>query len=134
MDPWNILNEVKAIGLNSLEAKALAPEGSRWFAGHFPGEPILPGIAMMQAVYSAIREDAVARGEEVGLSSLRRVRFTSPVRPGDQLNVSLNREVMEQDMVYIFKVAVKDSVVCSGMMTVVKAAQKIKVKKEDGDA
>lgn len=132
MDPWQLLKEVKAIGPNALTATALAPEGSKWFEGHFPGEPILPGIAIVQTVYSAIAQDAAARGESVALNSLKRVKFMSPVRPGERLDVSLNREMMGNDAVYVFKVNVSGNVVCTGMVTVVPSAIKIKAKRRVG--
>ncbi len=124
MDPWQLLNEVEGIGANSLSAKALAKEGSAWFEGHFPGEPILPGIALVHTVYSVIKQDVRARGEDLELFSLRRIRFTRPVRPGEALDVSLSRDVIGQDNVYSFKVAVKDNVVCSGMVYVAKTAKR----------
>ena len=122
MNPWEILNDVKVIGMNSLSATALAEEGSRWFTGHFPGEPILPGIAILQVVYSAIREDARLRGEPVMLNSLKRVRFIRPVLPGQKFDVSLNRELTNDEIIYTFKVHMSDNMVCSGIVTVVNAA------------
>jgi 3-hydroxymyristoyl/3-hydroxydecanoyl-(acyl carrier protein) dehydratase len=124
MDPWQLLNEIENIGTNSLSATALAKEGSAWFDGHFPGEPILPGIALMHTVYSVIKQDIRARGEDLELYSLRRIRFTRPVRPGEAMDVNLSRDICGQDTVYSFKVVVKDNVVCSGMVCVAKAAKR----------
>jgi 3-hydroxymyristoyl/3-hydroxydecanoyl-(acyl carrier protein) dehydratase len=118
MDAWRLLKEVHNTGRDSLSATALAPGDSIWFTGHFPEEPILPGIAMVQAVFSAIREDAQARGETLRLLSLRRVRFTSPVRPGARLDIHVTREHQGQDVVYGFKITVEENVVCSGMLAV----------------
>lgn len=124
MDPWQLLKEVNQVGPNVLSATALAPEGSAWFDGHFPGEPILPGIALVHTVYSVIKQDVRARGEDMELCSLRRIRFTRPVRPGESIDVSLSRDVSGQENIYSFKVAVKDNVVCSGMVAVTKAAKR----------
>ena len=93
MDPWKLLNEVENMGTNTLSATALAKEGSAWFEGHFPGEPILPGIAMIHTVYSIIKQDVRARGEDLELCSLRRIRFTRPVRPGEAMDVNLSRDI-----------------------------------------
>ena len=120
MDPWQLLNDVNYIDQNSFSATAWAPEGSVWFTGHFPGEPILPGIAIVGAVYSAIKADASTRGDDVELLSLRRVRFTSPVRPGEHLDIHLSRDVCDREIVYTFKVSVKENVVCSGITAVAK--------------
>jgi len=134
MDSWQLLKDVNNVGQNSLSATALAPEGSVWFTGHFPGEPILPGIAMVQAVYSTIKEDARARGEELELASLRRVRFTGPVRPGERLDIHLSREGHGQEVVYTFKINVEENVVCSGVVAVAKGRKDKKPNKEDGNA
>jgi len=134
MDSWQLLNVVNNVGQDSFSATALAPEGSVWFTGHFPGEPILPGIAMVQAVYSAIKQDARARGEELELASLRRVRFTSPVRPGEDLDIHLGREDRGHEVSYNFKINVRENVVCSGVVAVAKGRRDKKTNKEDGNA
>jgi len=120
MDPWQLINDISCLDQNSFSAMAFASEGSVWFTGHFPGEPILPGIAIVGAAYSAIKEEARTRGEDVELTSLRRVRFTSPVRPGEHLDIHLNREVHDLEIIYNFKVNVRENVVCSGIIAVVK--------------
>jgi len=51
---WSLLKEVKAINNNHIEALADVPVDSPWFSGHFPGEPILPGIALVHLVKQAI--------------------------------------------------------------------------------
>jgi 3-hydroxyacyl-[acyl-carrier-protein] dehydratase len=119
-DRWNLLNDVKRIAVNGLEAHADVPRDSIWFTGHFPGEPILPGIALVDSVCAAIVKDAGDRGESVSISSLRRVRFTGPVRPGEKLLLHLTYEEVKGETVFNFKVAVKENIICSGLVTVAK--------------
>ena len=59
---------------------------SRCFDGHFPGDPILPGAALLQLVLSRIGDAAEA--EVIGL---QRVRFSQPVRPGARLTMTTER-------------------------------------------
>lgn len=74
----------------SVRADALAaafelPAGHPCFDGHFPGRPILPGIAHLAlavATRSAVGLDAPLRG-------VRDVRFTAAISPGDRVEVSL---------------------------------------------
>jgi 3-hydroxyacyl-[acyl-carrier-protein] dehydratase len=120
IDRWKLLNEVKRITSNALEARACVPEDSIWFTGHFPGEPILPGIALVNTVYDAIKRDAQDRGESVKISSLRRIRFTGPVRPGEKLSLSLTSEDVNGETLFNFKVAVKENIVCNGLVAVIK--------------
>lgn len=119
-DRWELLNEVRRIESNALDARVCVPQDSIWFTGHFPGEPILPGIALLHTVYEAILREGRDRGESVKVSSLRRIRFTGPVRPGETLLLSLTREDGNEETLFNFKVFVKENIVCSGLMTVKK--------------
>jgi 3-hydroxymyristoyl/3-hydroxydecanoyl-(acyl carrier protein) dehydratase len=123
---WNLLKEVKRIASNALEARVCLPEDCIWFTGHFPGEPILPGIALVHLVYEAIEWDAHDRGESVQISSLKRIRFTGPVRPGEKFILNLTHEDLDGERLFHFKVAVNENIVCSGRVA---AANIIKDKK-----
>jgi len=119
-DRWKLLKEVHWTAADGIEAGADVPENSVWFKGHFPGEPILPGIALLSAVYEAVLKDASRRGEPLRISALKRVRFTGPVLPGEKLSLVLAREVQNGEILFHFKVAVREKTVCSGLMTVAK--------------
>lgn len=123
---WNLLKDVKRIAPNALEAEVCLPEDCVWFAGHFPGEPILPGIALVNTVYETIVWDARDRGESVQISSLKRIRFTGPVRPGEKFVLNLTHEDVGGERLFHFKVAVNENIVCSGLVA---AANIIKDKK-----
>src|SRR6476659_6063693 len=56
------------------------PAASRLFAGHFPGRPILPGIAHLALAQSALSE---ILGREVALAAVRSLKLRRPVVPGD---------------------------------------------------
>jgi len=64
-----------------------------FFQGHFPGEPVMPGVLIVEAM-------AQAGGLLIGfslpeamgppfLASVRKVRWPRPVRPGDQLRLEI---------------------------------------------
>ena len=56
-------------------------------AGHFPGQPVLPGVALLAEVLeAALREPALAAcvGSEPRLSV---VKFLAPVGPGTALSI-----------------------------------------------
>lgn len=111
---WQLLGEVKTKDNNQIEARVFVPVDSFWFSGHFPGEPILPGIALVYAALEAIRREAAARGEKVCLDALKRVRFTSPVRPGEILSLLIVRESDAEE--FSFRVMSQGAVVCSGVI------------------
>ncbi len=123
---WNLIGEVKSDKPNEIEALAYVPTDSPWFVGHFPGEPILPGIALIHMAEQAIIRHTEKRSEQVKFSALRRVRFTQPVRPGETLSLSISGEEVGEETLFSFKVANKENIVCSGLII----AQKIKKDKK----
>jgi 3-hydroxymyristoyl/3-hydroxydecanoyl-(acyl carrier protein) dehydratase len=54
------------------------------FAGHFPGTPILPGVVLLDMTLHAISE---AIGKAPGTCEISSVKFLSPARPGDRLEI-----------------------------------------------
>jgi 3-hydroxyacyl-[acyl-carrier-protein] dehydratase len=113
-DQWQLLTDVKTVEPNSIEAHAFVPASSLWFSGHFPGEPILPGMALVHVVWQAIVREAGKRAEEITLTKLKRVRFTQPVRPGDHISVLITVIEEGSESTYSFKVVSGENVICSG--------------------
>jgi len=60
-----------------------------FFQGHFPGEPVMPGVLVLEAMGQVAAVMIISREELKGkftyLVGLDRVRFRKPVLPGDQL-------------------------------------------------
>ncbi|HOC58415.1 MAG: hypothetical protein KBA28_11035 [Syntrophaceae bacterium] len=131
---WNLINKIRYINESVTEASGFAPANSAWFSGHFPGEPILPGIALISAVYDTIRKCEQDRGEKVSMASLKRIRFTGPVRPGDTFLLNLNRENLNGRFWFNFKINVKESTVCSGLVAVFRDEEDKIGKKEEENA
>jgi 3-hydroxymyristoyl/3-hydroxydecanoyl-(acyl carrier protein) dehydratase len=111
---WSLLKEIKVANHNYIEAIADVPADSPWFSGHFPGEPILPGIALVYMAEQAIIQDASAKGEQVQLHTLKRVRFIQPVRPGETLSLNIVSEEAGEEILFSFKITNKENIVCSG--------------------
>jgi 3-hydroxyacyl-[acyl-carrier-protein] dehydratase len=55
------------------------------FAGHFPGYPVLPAVVQLLAVIHLV---SCHRGEPVRLLSVEDARFLTPIRPGQQVDIS----------------------------------------------
>lgn len=54
------------------------------FAGHFPGNPILPGVVLLDMALQAI---AVSAGTRLDACEIGAVKFLHPVHPGDPLEI-----------------------------------------------
>lgn len=70
-----------------LSASLRIPADLPVFAGHFPGNPVLPGILLISAAVKFTGLFPCCRGEALTLASVRRAKFTAPVHPGSELTV-----------------------------------------------
>lgn len=119
-DPFLFLDEVMECEV-AKRTKALwrIREDLFCFQGHFPGNPILPGVliaeALAQAGAVAILQDERFTGRLAVFGGIDGVRFRGMVKPGDDL-------VLETEILRLsamggkgkVKATVDDKVVCEG--------------------
>jgi 3-hydroxyacyl-[acyl-carrier-protein] dehydratase len=88
------------------------------FAGHFPGQPILPGVLLLEHVMAFAQEQLA---NPLSNFSLLNVKFLAPVLPGAKLTVSLTAN---QPADYKFAVQLlgeggaADTLACSGQLRI----------------
>jgi 3-hydroxyacyl-[acyl-carrier-protein] dehydratase len=96
-DPFLLLDEVVELepGTRVLARKTITEADC---AGHFPGNPIMPGVKMVEALAQA---GAVAvlceeenRGKLALFAGIDDVRFKRIVRPGDELTLECSVETV----------------------------------------
>ena len=67
--------------------------GDDFFIGHFPGEPVMPGVIQLEAlaqaccILMAVSFPDEAAGKRPAFAGMEEVRFRKPVRPGDVLRL-----------------------------------------------
>ena len=60
------------------------------FAGHFPGQPLLPGVLLLAQVLEAALADPALIGRLGDAPRLSNAKFLSPVRPGDRIEMTFD--------------------------------------------
>ena len=113
-ESWYSLTNIKRSSSNEIFADAIASGKSPWFSGHFPGEPILPGIAQLGMVFDAIKQ---ACGKNLNISGVKRVKFKQIIKPSDKIQIIV-RGKNDDNSLYTFQVMVDSRVACNGIMTV----------------
>jgi len=88
---------VEFVGEDELVAIKNVTINEPYFAGHFPGNPVMPGVLQLEAMAQAAGVLLLRRGSTEGkvalFMSADKVKFRKAVRPGDQLvlNAKLSR-------------------------------------------
>jgi beta-hydroxyacyl-ACP dehydratase FabZ len=90
--PFLLLDRVLELTSEQIVALKNVTINEPFFQGHFPGEPIMPGVLLVEAMAQAAGILGLSRLSEtkavaVYFMGMDRVRFRKPVRPGDQLIV-----------------------------------------------
>lgn len=117
---WYTLHNLKRSASGEVSANIEMTQDSPWFSGHFPGEPILPGIAQLGMVFDAIWQSS---NQSLKISSVSRVRFKQIVRPNDRLEI-IAKPMEDNSGAYSFRMMAGKELVCSGIVTVEKQGGK----------
>ena len=86
-----IVADTSAVGVKAVS------NGEPFFAGHFPDYPIMPGVLIVEAMaQTAACVACVTLGEEtkgklVFFTTIENARFRKPVRPGDLLELHVEK-------------------------------------------
>jgi 3-hydroxyacyl-[acyl-carrier-protein] dehydratase len=81
------------------------------FAGHFPGNPIVPGVIITEALAQAAGIAAASGYPETAkplflLSAIRTMKFLQAIRPGERIDLRAE-QIAATDTLLQFKVAAK---------------------------
>lgn len=94
---------VKGVGIKNLTMNEL------FFQGHFPNNPIMPGVLQIEAmaqtagcIVMAEHGDYENNKRNVLFMSIDGVKFRKPVRPGDQLKMHLEKVKVHRN-IFVFK-------------------------------
>jgi 3-hydroxyacyl-[acyl-carrier-protein] dehydratase len=93
-----------------------------WVSGHFPGNPVMPGVLIAEALAQVAgvlyvgAEDTAAQ-REMFLVGIDRIRFRKLVQPGDRLDLEV-RSGRQRRQIWWFDVCARvgETVVADGQM------------------
>lgn len=114
---WHSLNSCRKSSSGEVSASVAMAADSQWFSGHFPGEPVLPGIAQLGIVLDALTQ--TSRGK-LRIAGFSRVRFKQLIRPDDPLEVVISPLETEPGA-YSFRLTTGKHLACSGVVKVKEA-------------
>ncbi len=93
--PFLLVDRVDERSADRIVARKLVTANEPFFAGHFPGNPIMPGVLIIEALAQAgalLAAPQVAfdpRCDAIFLMSVDQVKFRKPVVPGDVLSLDV---------------------------------------------
>ena len=91
--PFLLLDRVESIEGNKIIAKKNVTMNEYFFQGHYPNEPVMPGVliveAMAQAGAVAILSKDEFRGKTPFFGGINNAKFRKMVKPGDTLTLEV---------------------------------------------
>jgi len=121
--PFLLVDRILEIDIENLKIKALknVTINEPFFIGHFPGNPVMPGVLIIEAMaqvgaYLMLKKAGIEDGI-VLFASIEEAKFRKPVVPGDQIIFEVEGINIKKSMGKIKAVAkVDDQVVCEAIL------------------
>lgn len=88
----DVVRNASAIGIKNVSVN------ESFFAGHFPGHPVMPGVLIIESMAQTAAVLVVetlgpeAQGKVVYFMSIEGAKFRRPVVPGDQIRIHVVKE------------------------------------------
>jgi len=98
-----------------------------FFLGHFPDEPIMPGVLLIEAMAQTaaalvnLGRDQDGPGSVVYFMAIDNARFRRPVRPGDLLEIEVERQQTKLGIHWFKGRALVDGKLCADAVVSAKA-------------
>ena len=119
-DPMLLVDEMELDAEGVCHAKYLVKENEYFCSGHFPGNPIVPGVIqceiMAQSCALLVKEDLL--GKTTLYTGIDKVLFKSIVKPGDLCEITARLLSRKGPMVFCqAELRVKGNLCCKGELS-----------------
>ncbi|MCX7732372.1 MAG: 3-hydroxyacyl-ACP dehydratase FabZ [candidate division WOR-3 bacterium] len=122
-EPFLFIDRVIRFDREEIECARTVRQEEFYFRGHFPGNPVLPGVLMVEAIAQAgillvLLQQPELKGKTPLFAGIEQVRFRRIVRPGEELRI-IARLVSAKAGVFKFegRVLVGEELACSATVT-----------------
>jgi 3-hydroxyacyl-[acyl-carrier-protein] dehydratase len=122
-DPFLLIDEITELetGKRAVGIKYVS-EDEYYFKGHFPGQPVMPGVLIVEALAQVGAVIVLSlpdfKGKIALFGSIKNARFRKIVRPGDVLRLEVEMVTLRSRMgVGMAKAYIGDDVACDCEIT-----------------
>ena len=126
-EPFRFIDEILELGDDHIVASTTFRPDADFYRGHFPGNPITPGVLLLEAMAQAgvvahgiyLLGRAAGHPPQVTLFTDATVEFTGIVRPGQRVLIHGRKLVFRRRLLRsVVEMTLEDgTVVCSGTLT-----------------
>lgn len=122
--PFLFIDEIVSVDCAAevpvIEARKNVSFNEPFFQGHFPGEPVMPGVIQIEtmaqagAILAGLRYETECAGKRPAFMGVDGCRFRRPVRPGDVLDVRVTLDKMRRGILFFSgEIRCGDAAVCN---------------------
>ncbi|MCQ2141928.1 MAG: beta-hydroxyacyl-ACP dehydratase [Bacteroidales bacterium] len=119
-EPMLLVDSSEVVAEGKVVSTYTIPEDAYFVQGHFPGNPIVPGVILCEIMAQGsvlLFKDKLAG--RLGLyAGLNKVRFKRQVHPGETVEVRSSMSSSHEPLISVeAKAYVNDELCCSGMLS-----------------
>lgn len=109
--PLNLLDKIvsKTPGESLIALKNVSANES-YFQGHFPGNPVMPGVLIIESMIEAVKVLTRSQKQDLVLQKINHARFRQMVRPGDKLLIKVKQK---DSTIFEARAFLKDELACN---------------------